>query len=105
MWILGLKGLRKKSELFSDSATNSSEEYFLYNFELLNVVYMLIGSCVDGNCKMKEYSTPSTTGNSGMLFFNIITYLYKFCEIFKKGFIVHSKLIVMSVSYSVVINL
>ena len=51
MWILGLKGLRKKSELFSDSATNSSEKYFLYNFELLNVVYMLIGSCIDGNCE------------------------------------------------------
>ena len=55
--------------------------------------------------KMKEYSTLSTTGNSGMLFFNIITYLYKFCEVFKKGFIVHSELIVISVSYSVVINL
>ena len=51
MWILGLKGLRTKSELFSDSATNSSEKYFLYNFELLNVVYMLIGSCIDGNCE------------------------------------------------------
>ena len=55
--------------------------------------------------KMKEYSTLSTAGNSGMLFFNIITYLYKFCEVFKKGFIVNSKLIVISVSYSVVINL
>ena len=51
MRILGLKGFRKKSELFSDSATNSSEKYFLYNFELLNVVYMLTGSCIDGNCE------------------------------------------------------
>ena len=51
MWILGLKGLRKTSELFSDSATNSSEKFFLYNFELLTVVYMLTGSCIDGNCE------------------------------------------------------
>ena len=51
MWILRLKGLRKTSELFSDPATNSSEKFFLYNFELLTVVYMLTGSCIDGNCE------------------------------------------------------
>ena len=46
-----MHSLRKQSELFSDSATNSSEKYFLYNFELLNVLYMLIGRYVDGNCE------------------------------------------------------